>query len=84
MGEEPERSDGPILNEAQWEVLLRQTGFSGLDGALSDSLGDLIGPALGSVMFSTATKGDSKWYAEASLLLPERSQNFKMEPSRSL
>lgn len=79
MGEEPERSDGPILDEAQWEVLLRQTGFSGLDGSLSDSIGDLVGPALGSVIFSTATKGDSRRDARASLLLAGRSQKFKMK-----
>ena len=51
-GEEQERQDGPTLSESQWDDLLRQTGFSGLDGSLSDNPSGVKG---GSAMISTAT-----------------------------
>ena len=76
MGEEPERSNGPNLNEAQWDLLLRKTGFSGLDGSLPDNIDDNVVLAQGSAMFSTATKGDSKRYPKASLLLAEELAEF--------
>ena len=76
MGEEPERSNGPNLNEAQWDLLLRKTGFSGLDGSLPDNIDDNVVLAQGSAMFSTATKGDSKRYPKASLVLAEELAEF--------
>ena len=51
-GEEHERQDGPTLSESQWDDLLRRTGFSGLDGSLSDNPRGVKG---GSAMISTAT-----------------------------
>ena len=51
-GEEHERQDGPTLSEPQWHDLLRRTGFSGLDGSLSDNPSGVKG---GSAMISTAT-----------------------------
>ena len=79
MGEESGRSEGPLLNEAQWDVLLRQTGFSGLDNSLPDNIDDPVEPALGSVMFSTAVKDATNRCPGASLLLTERSQDFNLE-----
>ena len=79
MGQESGRSEGPLLEEAQWDVLLRQTGFSGLDGSLPDNIDDPVEPALGSVMFSTALKDSTSRYPGASLLLTERSQDFNVE-----
>ena len=55
-GEEHERQDGPTLSESQWDDLLRQTGFSGLDGSLSDNPS---GVKSGSAMISTATSKQS-------------------------
>ena len=68
-----------MLTEAQWDVLLRQTRFSGLDGSLPDNVDNPVEPALGAVIFPTATNGHYKRYPEASLLLTKRSQNSKME-----
>ena len=82
VGEESGRSEGPLLNEAQWDVVLRQIGFSGLDGSLPDNIDDPVEPALGSVMFSTAVKDATKRYPGASLLLTERSQEFDVKPLR--
>ena len=55
-GEEQERQDGPTLSELQWDDLLRRTGFSGLDGSLSDNPSGVKG---GSAMISTATSKQS-------------------------
>ena len=55
-GEEQERQDGPTLSEPQWDDLLRRTGFSGLDGSLSDNPSGVKG---GSAMISTATSKQS-------------------------
>ena len=75
VGEEAERSDGPTLTENQWDVLLQQTGFSGLDGYLPDNLDEPQEPAMGGVMFSTAVSETSQNYAKASLLLTDQSQS---------
>ena len=60
-------------------MLLRQTGFSGIDGSLPDNIDDPSEPSVGSFMCSTATKGDFKRYPKASLLLAKPSQNFQIE-----
>lgn len=78
VGEEAERSDGPTLTENQWDVLLQQTGFSGLDGYLPDNLDEPQEPAMGGVMFSTAVSENSQKYAKASLLLTDQSQSPKI------
>ncbi|KAL8964582.1 MAG: hypothetical protein Q9183_004352, partial [Haloplaca sp. 2 TL-2023] len=52
LSQEPERRDGPLISETQWEKLLRDTGFTGLDVCLQDYPGD---PAhTSSTMLSTA------------------------------
>lgn len=35
-GSEPYRKFGPCVDKSQWNELMQQTGFSGLDVALSD------------------------------------------------
>ena len=79
MGQDSGRSEGPLLEEAQWDVLLRQTGFSGLDGCSPDNIDDPVEPALGSVMFSTAVKDATNRYPRVSLLLTEQSQDLNVE-----
>lgn len=78
VGEEAERSDGPTLTENQWDVLLRQTGFSGLDGYLPDNLDEPQEPAMGGVLFSTAVPENPQKYAKNSLLLTDQSQSTKI------
>ncbi|KAL8876689.1 MAG: hypothetical protein Q9198_005159 [Flavoplaca austrocitrina] len=52
LSQEEERRDGPLISETQWEKLLRDTGFTGLDICLEDYPGD---PAhTSSTMLSTA------------------------------
>ncbi|KAI4272255.1 MAG: hypothetical protein LQ337_005421 [Flavoplaca oasis] len=52
LSQEEERRDGPLISETQWEKLLRDTGFTGLDICLQDYPGD---PAhTSSTMLSTA------------------------------
>ena len=75
-GEEPERRDGPTLRIHQWDELLRQTGFSGIDGSLSHTLDESLDPPTGATMFSTAISVDSKRYPNVSLVLAKHSQKF--------
>ncbi|KAL8734235.1 MAG: hypothetical protein Q9181_003294 [Wetmoreana brouardii] len=40
LRQEQDRLDGPLISEAQWDVVLRDTNFSGLDICLQDYPGD--------------------------------------------
>ncbi|KAL8706673.1 MAG: hypothetical protein Q9201_000307 [Fulgogasparrea decipioides] len=40
LSQEQDRLDGPLISEAQWDVVLRDTNFSGLDVCLQDYPGD--------------------------------------------
>lgn len=51
LGEEPERQDRPFLTEPEWDRVLGQSGFGGLDSAVQ--IND-EGPSLASVMIATA------------------------------
>ncbi|KAL8697283.1 MAG: hypothetical protein Q9201_007202 [Fulgogasparrea decipioides] len=51
LGEEPERRDGPFLNERQWDLALRRTGFGGLNRHVRVN-GD--GPSLATVLLASA------------------------------
>ena len=62
----------------QWDVLLQQTGFSGVDGSLTHSLDESSDPPTGAVMFSSATSVEFKQYPSVSLLLAKREQNFNI------
>ena len=68
VGQDLERKDGPILNESQWGLLLQRTGFSGLDGSISDTEN---GRATGSVMISTAISGESNSTPQVTLVMEE-------------
>ena len=39
-GQEKYRSNGPLISEPQWDALLRENGFSGLDLCLQDYPGE--------------------------------------------
>lgn len=79
VGEEPERSNGPTLTLAQWDRVLRKTGFSGVDGSFPDSNDKLSEPALGSDIFSTAVSTESLRYPPPGLLLGRSSNSFDIE-----
>ena len=81
VGQEAERSDGPTLTENQWDVLLRQTGFSGLDGYLPDNLDEPQEPAMGGVLFSTAVPENPQKYAKASLFQSHSTKIGRLETS---
>ncbi|KAL8631914.1 hypothetical protein Q9189_002390 [Teloschistes chrysophthalmus] len=51
LGEEPERQDRPFLTEPEWDRILGQSGFGGLDCPLQINH---EGPSLASVMIATA------------------------------
>lgn len=68
VGEETFREDGPLLMESEWESSLQRTGFSGLDGSISNGDGPQV---LGTVMFSTALSADEIKYPKASIIYDE-------------
>ncbi|KAK4693024.1 hypothetical protein P7C71_g4290, partial [Lecanoromycetidae sp. Uapishka_2] len=68
VGQDLERKDGPVLTENQWDILLRRTGFSGLDGIISD---DDKGRATGSVMISTAIPDEPDSQPRATIIVEE-------------
>ncbi|MCJ1466203.1 hypothetical protein MMC07_004822 [Pseudocyphellaria aurata] len=68
VGEESFRQDGPLLTESEWESSLRRTGFSGLDGSVSNGDGPQV---LGSVMFSTAVAAHEMKFSKASIVYNE-------------
>lgn len=72
MREEFERQDGPFLTEEQWDAQLRASGFSGLDGSLSDD----IEPSTGSVMFSTVVPNQGGSYPHPTVVYTEESDTF--------
>ncbi|KAL8697020.1 MAG: hypothetical protein Q9224_002506, partial [Gallowayella concinna] len=51
LGEEPERRDGPFISELQWHTVLRDNGFSGVDGSVQ--IND-FSHSIVSVMLTTA------------------------------
>ncbi|MCJ1437155.1 hypothetical protein MMC27_006540 [Xylographa pallens] len=62
--EEPKSS---VMAEAQWDSLLRRSGFSGLDNGLSHQAGSP--PHSSSLMFSTALCKENPVYPEATIVL---------------
>ncbi|KAL8694265.1 MAG: hypothetical protein Q9218_001033 [Villophora microphyllina] len=66
LSEEPDRQNGPLLSEPQWDKVLRETGFSGIDGSVRTQH---EGTSLGSVMLSTAVPQQELKYPEASIVL---------------
>ena len=65
LGEEPERRDGPFLTESAWDVVLRRTGFSGIDGSAQVDGGE---KALASAMITSATGDESPNYPTPTLM----------------
>ena len=59
-GEDDGRQKGPTLLEAEWDTLLRKTGFSGLEAVVWDSPGEP--EHQGSMMVSRAVDGDIDSY----------------------
>lgn len=80
LGEEPERYDKPFLNESEWGVVLRQTGFSGLDSQIQTNP---EGPSLGSFMLATAHLEQEATTPEFSLVLPNRKVETNLMQSLS-
>ena len=56
QGKEESRAGGPLLSEVQWDRILKQTGFSGVDRSLHDYPGELV--QANSVLVSTASSDD--------------------------
>lgn len=55
-GKEESRADGPLLTEIQWDRILKQTGFSGVDRSLHDYPGESV--QANTVVVSTALFDD--------------------------
>ncbi|KAL9595199.1 MAG: hypothetical protein Q9219_006593 [cf. Caloplaca sp. 3 TL-2023] len=66
LSEEPERQNGPLLTESQWDKVMRENGFSGIDGSIRTQH---EGINLGSVMISTAVPQQEVVYPEALIVL---------------
>ena len=58
VGEEEYRTDGPLLTEKQWDGLLKQTEFSGLDRSLQDYPEEVVHSH--SVMLSTVSAAEHR------------------------
>ncbi|KAL8691096.1 MAG: hypothetical protein Q9218_003606 [Villophora microphyllina] len=67
LGEEPERQDRPFLTVLEWDRVLRQSGFGGLDCPIQTNH---EGPSLGNVMMATATREQKADIPELSLVSP--------------
>ncbi|KAI9808079.1 MAG: Type I Iterative PKS [Pycnora praestabilis] len=71
-GQEAEREDGPMLDQQQWDALLRKTGFSGIDGSQSDTL------QTGAVMISTAVTNEDVDYPSP-IIVGESTSDMPLE-----
>ncbi|KAL8659558.1 MAG: hypothetical protein Q9202_007068 [Teloschistes flavicans] len=67
LGEELERQDRPFLTESEWDRILGQSGFGGLDSAMQINH---EGPSLASVMIATAKSEPKTEPPEMSLTSP--------------
>ncbi|KAL8707059.1 MAG: hypothetical protein Q9225_007846 [Loekoesia sp. 1 TL-2023] len=69
LSEEPERHDGPFLTEPQWDTVLRESGFSGLDGSLQINHD---GANVASVLLAGTKSDKTSSIPDITLAIPKR------------
>ncbi|TVY83944.1 Reducing polyketide synthase [Lachnellula suecica] len=68
-GKEESRQKGPTLTEPEWNVLLQQTGFSGIEAAVWDMPTEFHHQ--GSMMISSAVTGGPERYPDVTIIVDD-------------
>ncbi|KAL9122898.1 MAG: hypothetical protein Q9187_000549 [Circinaria calcarea] len=76
-GEEETRQKGPTLTEQEWDVLLKETGYSGVDAAVWDNINEA--EHQGSMIISRATVTTPRKYPEVTIIVDGNSSPVNLD-----